>query len=210
MGRRAKYLTNTERENASRLRKKAFLATEHGKRVRSEQNKRAYERRKEAQRLNNAVELSLPDIPSRVRSLATPCFDHLNPLFQQGFRSTTLLEEDELYGQFAQPPPYFVAEELKEFGRWKATIVVQGKHERTLYMLDTQRLVDKYNRMDRAAFRKQLHEEILKHLEGWKGLCELVDKCRLEDFEAVGKGKENDEYISVYLARWDHPKYRIR
>jgi hypothetical protein len=152
----------------------------------------------------------------------------MHSLFKQGYESDSPMEEDEDYSQFTQPPPYRISLSLQDSGLQATSILLQGKREKALHMLEIKRLIEQYKRLDLAAFQQAIHADIVQHLDNWKGLCETVDKscsgwkpwnremgkhflqweARLianlvQDWEAISGGEDNDRYISVYLARWD-------
>lgn len=247
MGRRAKYLTNTEKQEASHKNKEAYRKSEQyvfllcsgfltladlpdsAKTLRVEQNRRAYIRRREAQKLTQALKLELPPIPNRMRQLALRHVPMNMPRYKRGYESDIPIEEDEDYAQFLHLPPYIISDELKEGGWARVGLIVQGKREKALKNLEIKRLTEQYNRQKRRTFCETLHSDILQHLDGWRDLCTAVDRMRsrylcewvttmglqilqwearlvmnmIEDFESVRCEEEDDKYIQVFLKRWE-------
>jgi hypothetical protein len=199
MGRRAKYFTNIEKQDASRKNKEVYRKSERyvfpsyshcdyladsphsAKALRVQSNRRAYERLREARKCSQPAKLELPPVPSRMRHLACLPVPIDLSCYRRGYRSNTSIEEDEDYAQFLHPPPYTISDELKKVGWSKTGLIVQGKREKALHTLEIKRMSEQYNCMRRQTFRETLHANILRHLNGWHDLCTIMDQARSRD-----------------------------
>ncbi|KAF9471566.1 hypothetical protein BDN70DRAFT_938857 [Pholiota conissans] len=105
MGHHAKYLTKDDKDLAARERKQSYAKSAHGKAVRSEQNRRAYQKqRQQAIHDPPLPPLILPTLPNLLIVHAEEPLPLHSEYYQQELRAHGDIHDEDVYTYWDNPP----------------------------------------------------------------------------------------------------------
>ncbi|KAG6828011.1 hypothetical protein H0H92_009671 [Tricholoma furcatifolium] len=224
MGRRAKFLTVAEAQEAARQRRKEYALTTRQE-ARKAQNQRAYEKLKSRTAAISAstipASLSPPPIPSQLHDMADISIP-TSPIFQLAFGHENPFEDtehdDRMLAAWDLPPPY--AEPPP--GRIRSFLdILMGYRLRQRKKEETARL-ERYKNRPLRDFATEVCAELTRSYADWEVLHRVAEgmqkgferqlALRLlrwrayrvltldQDFTSLLQG--SDAFLNLYVERW--------
>ncbi|KAF8190102.1 hypothetical protein BJ912DRAFT_925732 [Pholiota molesta] len=242
MGRRPKYLTVEDKVKATEERRRRYansaqLRTTYlfyhasGKAVRSEQNRRAYQKRRQNTKSDNAAEpiLTLPELPELPKLLRRHALEPLplrSQYYQREICSHGDIPDHEMYTYWDHPPYKNPEEYMPDIGFIAHSDAVIARRRRRQREGEALRLA-RYEQSSDHEILMEIHRDILKTLKEWDdlrvvvaenkagslltthmmGMYLLYGKARfvtdlIEDWHGVQKGRDDYGLAVVYSNRW--------
>ncbi|KAF9521408.1 hypothetical protein CPB83DRAFT_887933 [Crepidotus variabilis] len=185
MGRTSKYATETERLAARKAQKAQYRATPRAKELRSEQNRRAYERHHPFK-----YTMRLPDTPKFVLKLAALPLPLDSTVFKAHLTRTEPFSSE--YAVWDNPPPYHVSPLLLSGGLDDTINALHGHRTRLQFETEKARI---------KSYHQEAHQEVWMevHQSLFRLICESKTlKKSLRGF----KPSALDHQMGCHLLQW--------
>ena len=160
-----------------------------GKKLRSEQNRRAYKHRHEGPYKGS---LRLPYIPTFVSALAALPLPRTSPLFRMHYHDEDDIAEDDALVIWEHSPPYSDSQCVEQRNLEETSTQLHGRRLRLQLELENSRLT-RFNRLPLEEFMAEVHGDLVEHLTQCKNLKE-----HLKQFTALS----TDHIMGTHLLQW--------